>query len=396
MRTGTSLAAVLVTLLGSALAATPTEAQVVTGTFAPNELYQSPDPNSPPSESRFFVRTIGMGPRESALVLPVSGGGGLIVWTVPLRAGTTDLTPIETTLTTPSGARLRAREASSRDQRLRRMRFQGEELDLPGDASLQEVIHVARAEAGIYTLDVRRRDPSDPVTVVVAEPESTLVMVTTAGPLSRRAGEPVTLRARLREGDSPLADARVTARVAAPLAAAFEPVQLFDDGRHGDGAAGDGAFATTVTELGDAAGLWSVRFEADGVAEEGRPFARTGSAGFVTEPVTARLAEDAINATVVETDSGHALRVEATARVELAGQYRLDVIVAGDAGANGQRRALVWGESTRTLAQGSSPLSIEIPLTQSRSENVLHCDIRLLALDPMGLAGRATVDLVVK
>ena len=394
MRTTGTLAAVVFSIVGCAVMATGLTAQVVTGSFPAGELYEAPAPGSPPSESRLFVRSITTQTRESSLALPGSGGGGLILWVVPLDEGSADTTLIETTLTTPSGDRLRAREASSPDQRLRRTRFQGEDLDLPVNAS-QEVLHVARAEAGIYTLGLQRRNAEDPVTVVVAEPDSPVVMITTAEPLSRGRGEPITLRARLREGSSPITDASVTARVAAPGVAATEPVELFDDGRHGDGIAGDGVFAATIRDLGDEAGLWDVRFEAEGAATEGRPFARTGSAGFVTEPLTARLLGESVDAKVVDTDRGRVLRVEAKALVDVPGQFRLDVIVAGSADAEARRSAVAWGELTQSLTRGTSALSIEIPIAAAESES-LHCDIRLVSLDPVGLAGRATVDVAAK
>ena len=91
--------------------------------------------------------------------------------------------------------------------------------------------------------------------VVAAEPESRIVLSTWAAPLSRQPGQPVTLRAELRDGDEPLAGARVTARLASPAGRASDAIQLTD--------AGNGIYTATLAELPSAdAGAWQVRFDA--------------------------------------------------------------------------------------------------------------------------------------
>ncbi len=80
---------------------------------------------------------------------------------------------------------------------------------------------------------------------------------------------------------------------------------------------------------------------------------------------------------------------------QLHNQYYLDVIVAGRADAQVRRSAVAWGESTQSLTRGAQALSIEIPIPAADGES-LRCDIRLVSLDPVGLAGRATVDVAAK
>jgi len=77
--------------------------------------------------------------------------------------------------------------------------------------------------------------------------------------------------------------------------------------------------------------------------------------------------------------------VTANAEVAIPGAYRFDVIVAS----NGT--ALAWGEGTRRLARGANEITLDIPLDSTAAD--LHLDIRLLGLDTIGVAGRATIDV---
>ncbi|HEV7920004.1 MAG TPA: choice-of-anchor X domain-containing protein [Thermoanaerobaculia bacterium] len=336
------------------------------GTFAPGEVYQPPAAHAPANVSRMYARTLT--PDARALELPAAGDSSMIVWT---------LRNVSARLVTPTGRTLEPDSVQSPDRSLQRFRFDGTELGL-GNGS-QQVLHVARAEAATYRLEAAVQEA---VTVVAAEPESRITLSTWAAPLSRQPGEPVTLHAELREGTDAVTEGRVTARLAPANGKAGESVELFDDGGHDDGAANDGIYAVTLNELPqDAAGLWQVRFEADGRTSSGARFARTGSGELMAERDAAHLDAASIHATV----SGEALRITAAVDVRIAGNYRFDVIAADTT----TRAALAWAEAPRALVTGPSELSVEIPLallgTNARS---LHLDVRLLGLDTPGVAGR--------
>jgi len=94
------------------------------------------------------------------------------------------------------------------------------------------------------------------------------------------AGQPVTLRAQVESADAPQAVA-VQAEVFADAADARETVSLFDDGQHGDGAAGDNIFAATWTP--SAAGEFTVQVMATGTDAAGNPFERLAVLGVSVE-----------------------------------------------------------------------------------------------------------------
>jgi hypothetical protein len=236
------------------------------------------------------------------------------------------------------------------------------------------VVHVADADAAMYQLRVDVPDTIEGVTLVVAEPESRITLSTWAAPLSRQPREPVTLHAELRDGDAPLAGARVTARLAAPNGRKFDAIDLVETTT--------GVYRATFANLPvDLAGAWQVRFEAAGATQNGTRFARTGSGELIAERGAARLGKIA---TVV---AGDALRVTVPVDVAIAGNYRYDVFIA-----DRSRNALAWGEAVRVLQNGATTLEIEIPLAHlggTRSED-LFIDARLLSLDTIGVAGRVT------
>jgi len=339
------------------------------GAFAPGETYAPPAAHAPANVSRMYARTLVRAGDSATVDLPATGDSSMIVWTTASAR-----------LTTPTGDVLDTTDSGSDERGLRRFRFDGTE----------QVVHVARAQAASYRLDVAVPRNASGVTVVAAEPESRLTLATWAEPLSRQPGEPVTLHAELREGGAPIADARVTARLAPTGGRGGEPVELFDDGAHSDGAAGDGVYGAVLADLPQAAsGLWEVRFEADGRTAAGARFARTGSGELIAEPGIARL-----DAASVRTErNGETVRVTAAADVRVAGNYRFDVIIAGPADAKGHRAALAWGEASRTLVQGANELSVDIPASLLGSAKDLYLDVRLLGMDTPTVAGRVGVEV---
>ncbi|HKO57315.1 MAG TPA: choice-of-anchor X domain-containing protein [Thermoanaerobaculia bacterium] len=362
------------TLLALALFPASLFAADSVGTFAPGEVYQPPAAHAPANVSRMYARTLT--PGAPSLDLPAAGDSSMIVWT--MRA-------VGARLVTPTGKTLEPDAAATTDRSLQRFRFDGGEIGFGKGA--QQVLHVDRTEAASYRLEAT---VAEPVTVVAAEPESRVTLSTWAAPLSRQPGEPITLHAELRDGASALTDARVTARLAPASGRAGESIELFDDGRHDDGAASDGVYAVTLADLPqDASGLWQVRFEADGRTESGARFARTGSGELMAERDVARLDASSVRAGI----DGDALRVTATVDVRVAGNYRFDVIAAHPA----TRALLAWAEAPRALATGTTELSVDIPLALLGSTpDALRLDVRLLGLDTPGVAGRVEREVAIR
>lgn len=341
----------------------------VTGRFPAGTPYEEPAAHAPATESRMFARSIARDGAHASVELPATGTSSMIVWTIPARRGIGSA-PVPTRLVTPTGATLQPGERGSQERGLRRFAIDAAEtrdLDIPGGAN--EVLHVMHAAAASYRLEADLPPDVAGVTVVAAEPDSPIVLSTWAAPLSRQPGEPVMLHARLRDGEAAIEDARVTARLASPLGRAFDPVELTH--------AGDGLYTATLADLPEhAPGPWQVRFEADGVTAHGARFARTGSGELVAERGAARLGR-------VRTDvAGGALRVTLPADIAIAGTYRLDVIAARDGA------SVAWAEGVRQLATGAATLTIELPLADIGTADGLTLDVRLLGLDPMGVAGR--------
>src|SRR5205085_9887121 len=205
------------------------------------------------------------------------------------------------------------------------------------------------------------------------------------GPLSRHEGEPVTLRATLRDGDEPLTGITVLARLAVPGVPAGEPIPLVDDGQHDEGEANDGEYAATLNALpSNAGGFVAVRFDADGTNRRGTVFARSGSSSFMNERTSSR-PQPNVRATVTD----GALHVRANADVVAAGSYRFDVLVASRADAKGERQGIAWGQAVRMLTTGANELSLDVPVDDAKAGD-LFLDVRLLSLDSMGVAGRVT------
>jgi hypothetical protein len=356
-----------------ALSSVASAATVESGRFAAGEKWTAPADHAPAHVSRTFVATATPLAGKATVEVPSTGRSSLLIWVLPASASRS-AAALPSTLKTPSGKSVPA-------QSLKRFELAGEDtgLELPDG---QEVLHVSSPEAGSYALELDAKDAAA-VTVVAAEPESALTLETWAGPLSRQAGESVTLHAELKDAAGSVGSAHVTARLAGPDGAAGPTVELFDDGRHGDGAAGDGVFAASAKVPRELAGFWSVLFTADGRDAQGSFFSRTGSAGFVSEPGHAQLLP---GATATATDAG--VHVRANAVVTTPGTYRLEAVASGAADADGSRPAIAWAESTDDLARGRATLELDVPGAPAGA----HVEVRLIGLAPMGVAGRAEID----
>lgn len=383
--------AILLPLLSAAtlLAADP---RPVVEAFPAGATYREPERDAPPATSRMFVKHLAAAAAANGLSLPATGDGGMIILLLPVtKNGATERATA--TLRTPTGDALRSGDAGSDSRGIRRFAVDAAEgLGIAASRD-QEVIHVARTAAAPYALsDVRLPAGATGMLVVVGEPESALTMTTTAGPLSRMPGQPVTLRATLRDGSDAVTGAHVVAHLAPSGASEFKnaAVELFDDGLHGDGAKDDGLYAATLDELpSNEAGFWRASYDASGISARGVEFARTGSSELMNERASASLEPRSVRATI----DGDVLRISATANVAIAGNYRYDVIVASRRDATGERRGIASGEAMRTLDRGAAQLALDVPLSMlgGASANDLFLDVRLLNLDVLGVAGRVTV-----
>jgi hypothetical protein len=346
-------------------------AQDKSGRFAAGTRYAEPEAHAPATVSRMFVRAL---PHSGAIDLPATGAGGMIIWTIPARPSAN----VRTRLRTPNGAILNSADRGSLERGLRRFDIGAEttELGLPGGGA-HEVVHVLSTAPARYQLDVDMPEDAGGATVVAAEPDSALTLSTWAAPLSRQPGQPVTLHAELRDGDTAINGAVLTARLASPSGHAFDAIPLTDRG--------DGVYSVTLADLPDsAAGAWQVRFEAEGASASGARFARTGSGELVAERGAARLG------TIRTEVAGNALRITLPAEMFIAGTYRLDLLIADDA-----RNGVAWAEGVRTLTAGATILEIDIPLTHLGGTPIdqLFLDARLLGLDALGVAGRTTLEV---
>jgi hypothetical protein len=365
--------------VASLLAALPAAAEDMAseGRFAPGQAYAPPADHAPPRASRAFVRTIAARDGRAEIEVPALGAPRLIIWTIAAGA------PVATSVRAPGGRALAASESRSADGSVRRIPLDVADLglDLPGAL---EALEIREAEAGAYVLEVESEGAAA-VSVVVAEPESPLALTTWAGPLSHRPGEPVILGATLRDGRQPVG-ARVTARLAGPRGTAGEPIELLDDGLHGDGAAGDGAYGARIEGTATAPGFWSVRFDASGQDGRGGAFERTSSSGFMTESGAASL--DAPRATL-----RRGLHVATVADVKVAGRYRLDVLVA-TAPVDGHQDGIAWAQLPQTLAVGRTPLALTVSSESlgDAASGPLFVDVRLVGLDAPGVS-RTTLEV---
>jgi len=371
-------------LLASLLAVRPAAAadRVSVGVFAPGEAYAAPLDHAPARVSRAYVRTVAAHEGRATASLPVSGAPRLLIWTVASGA------PVATSVRTPGGRALAAGESRSANDTLRRVPLDVRELglDLPGAL---EALEVRDAEAGEYVLEMESQGASA-VAVVVAEPEGTVALSAWAGPLSRRAGEPVVFEVTLRDGREAVR-ADVSARLAGPDGKGGDPIALFDDGRHRDGAAGDGVYAARLEGAKLAPGFWSVRFDASGEDARGGSFERTSSSGFMSESGAAGLRD------ARATSGPKGLAVSAVADARIGGRYRLDVIVATVPDADGRQLGVAWAESPRTLAAGPTPLAVTIPRESlgDAGNGPLFVDVRLVGLDAPGVS-RTTLTLAAR
>lgn len=339
----------------------------LTGRFDAGTKYEEPMAHAPASESRMYAKLLARG--ANAIELPATGDSGLIIWTIPARTSNKDA-KIPTRLIAPDGAVLDTNDRGSRVRGVQRFLLEAADTEEMGiGRGAHEVVHVDRAAAAPYQLEVAMPEDVEGVLVVAAEPDSKLAMSTWAAPLSRQPGVPVTLHAELRDGDVAIEGATVFARLASPNGKTFAQIALEPRG--------NGVYEATLAELPETvAGNWQVRFEASGAIHD-VAFARTGHGELFAERGAATLSS--LRSEIV----GDVLRVSVDASMHIAGNYRFDVFIA-----DRDRNAIAWGEGARLLSVGPSMLTMEIPIGDAREG--LFVDARLVGLDAPGVAGRIT------
>ena len=366
----------------SVLAATAAHAEQRGGAFPAGERYVPTPAFAPAQESRYHVQAVTLDGGSTQVRVPATGSSRLLVWTIPVAGST-----LRGSLRTPDGRSLRADEGESAARDLGRAGFAAPDLGMTGLRGVPEVLIVEKPAPGGHELQVEGRGAA---LVVAAEPDSALTLRSMAGPLSRQPGEALTLRAELRDGSSPVLGASVSARLALANRPAGGAIPLLDDGRHADGAAGDGVYGALVEGAPDRAGALDVRFEASGTDDRGTPFGRTSGSTVVNEPGRARLGR--VSARVVR---GRGLVIDAAAIVSAPGRYRLDVTVAGAPLADGSRPALAWAEDAQRLPAGARTFRIVIPADRLPGLGVdaLLASVKLLGYDPVGVAGQKTLEI---
>ncbi len=142
---------------------------------------------------------------------------------------------------------------------------------------------VAGPRAGVWEiyLTARSTPAGGGPFALMATLDTDLVMTAEAQPAVTRAQTPAILSARLAAGSS-LQKAQVSAVVRRDgQSGAGATIDLFDDGRHSDGAAGDGLFAATW--IPDRAGDYAAAITAAGIDGSGSPFERMSLIGVLVQ-----------------------------------------------------------------------------------------------------------------
>jgi hypothetical protein len=332
----------------------------------------------PPESSRHLSRTFVLiltGDEAKDVRIPTSGDSPLTVWALPIAPGSPEK---ELTLTVTDDA---GRPIDPSSMNMKKIPpGVTPELGLELTENSPQLVVWLPPSSSPYRLKLNLPPPIRGAVLLVAEPASSVTLSTWAAPLARLPGQNESLLAELKNGEAPIREATVTAYLTAPdQEIESKEIALSDNGANGDAVKDDGIYTADLPDLPPTPGLWSVRIEARGPGDR---FARTSSAGFVTDAATAPLSGESA---VLTNDS---LNVFVTPNVKKSGKYRLDLTVA-DAKL---RTSLAWAEQTFDLKEGSQSLAIAIPrkLIEGAATDLI-VDIRLLSYDPPSIAGRSVV-----
>jgi hypothetical protein len=202
----------------------------------------------------------------------------------------------------PDGSSLSERTANGEDRQVFRLWVRDQpELMIPGiGGGDNTLVRIARPPAGPYELRLSTPEPAATPTpfAITMLPTSDLRLGLAVPQPEIVLGGGIALSAVAFQGDRPLLEATVAARVAQQPDDAKAPVpppiiiKLHDDGREGDAEANDGVY--TGTFLPEASGSYVVLVEAEGVTRDGLGFRRdVGGAFRVTEPTSVPAATSA-------------------------------------------------------------------------------------------------------
>lgn len=209
------------------------------------------------------------------------------------------------------------------------------------------------------------------VQVIVAEPESPVILELQAKPLAVRTGELVTVTAQVMDF-APVAQAFIAARLSTG-----GMVVLRDDGQGADKVAGDGVFTGSFVAP-EVEGMQGVELwvEARGQRSLGERFARVATAAvMVTKPVGG-LSQDPV---IVGTDALEVGLLPAT------GRFRVEVIYAA-AGTS-----FAWAQEEVQLSGQAAQVHVPRPEASWGADRAL---VRLLNLDTMGVEAEMEVPLM--
>lgn len=355
-------------LLGAAFAPTLLLAGE-TGSLATGSPYLRPGLASPITASQRFVLDAPGLDLAAGVALPLTAPDGAILVLVP-RSGAAIGAGTVFALTGADGQRREAGKAFSGVAKPRG--FNEPDLaayDLPAAAT---VLELGRIDADRYTL---RGETSDVAAVLVAEPNSNLVMRTRATPLAARSGEPVIVEAFLLAGDEAVAGATIKARWS-------------------DGAGGHelllterrpGRYAGRIVPVaGEPLTRIDLRIDAAGSLADGTAFARTSLAG----TMVTRNAADVDAGSIELGADGLAVSVAGA-----PGRYRLEATFARtNGGADDAAEGLAYSREDFVLGAERQSVVLALPAAAAGADRVA---LRLLNIGTLGVELELELDLAV-
>ena len=269
---------------------------------------------------------------------------------------------------TPDGRRVSAGNADGEETRV--FEFALDEkpsLPLPGLGLGQNTLVMLRkAAAGSYEVQLRAEQPVEQPTAFVLTllPTSELRLGLAVPESELPAGQGVAVAGVLFQGDRPVTEATVTATITQEpgpkddLPPSSERIELRDDGRGADAAAGDGIF--TGLYVPAVPGQYVVLVRAEGLSSEGRAFERDTAGALRVAERTATLGEKYEAEGIDDDGDGRYDRLQVAAGVEAPAPGRYDVVVTLRA-SNG---ATVSAHALAMLEGGSQTVAVDFDAAQ--------------------------------
>jgi hypothetical protein len=272
-------------------------------------------------------------------------------------------TRLSVELATPDGRRVAAGTSDGDDTRV--FEFALEEppsLPLPGVGRGQNTLIMLRhAAAGSYDVQLRAERPVEQATAFVLTllPTSELRLGLALPESELPIGQGVAIAGILFEGERAVADAKVIATITRepgtkddrmPVA---EQIELRDDGRGADAAAGDGIF--TGLYVPEIPGQYVVLARAEGLSSEGRAFERDTAGGFLAAERAAALGEKYEFEAIDDDHDERYDRLQVRSEVSAPAPGRYDVTVTLRA----SNDATVSAHTLVMLDGGTQPVAVD-------------------------------------